>query len=97
MRKHPTHDDIAERAEILWKNQGCPTGRDTEIWLEAEQQLIKSVSAPALDEDQSDHALEEKAALQKKDALSPQRPKKKAPKSKPAPPGKPLWNQPHSK
>lgn len=93
----PTHAEITQRAEILWKNQGCPTGRDEEIWLEAEQQLKKSVPAPILEEDQSDRALEEKAALQKKQAMAPQRPQKTAPKKKPAPSGKPLWsNKPHA-
>jgi len=31
--------DIASRAEALWRQNGCPQGRDEEFWLEAEQQL----------------------------------------------------------
>jgi len=34
-----THGDIAERARQIWESEGNPTGRDTEIWLNAEQQL----------------------------------------------------------
>ncbi len=26
-------------AEVLWRQRGCPSGRDDEIWLEAERQL----------------------------------------------------------
>ena len=37
--KDPTHDDIARKAHTLWKDRGCPTGIDDEIWLEAERQL----------------------------------------------------------
>lgn len=35
----PTHEQIASRAEVLWKAKGSPAGRDEEIWLEAERQL----------------------------------------------------------
>lgn len=35
----PTHEQIASRAEVLWKAKGSPSGRDEEIWLEAERQL----------------------------------------------------------
>jgi hypothetical protein len=35
----PTHDEIALEAQQLWHNCGCPAGRDTEIWLEAERKL----------------------------------------------------------
>lgn len=34
-----THHEIAERARALWTARGCPTGRDDEIWLDAERQL----------------------------------------------------------
>lgn len=37
--KDPTHDDIARKAHDLWKDRGCPSGIDNEIWLEAERQL----------------------------------------------------------
>jgi hypothetical protein len=35
----PTRDEIARRAEALWRQRGCPEARDEEIWLEAERQL----------------------------------------------------------
>ncbi len=55
----PLQSDIAERARQLWESYGRPSGRDVEIWLEAERQLLGvdpkiiaqgsgSVSAPAL-------------------------------------------------
>ena len=34
-----THNEIAERARVLWNARGCPTGCDDEIWLDAERQL----------------------------------------------------------
>jgi|GEM_PF-710329 len=37
----PTHEQISIRAELLWKAQGSPSGRDEEIWLEAERQLFE--------------------------------------------------------
>ncbi len=44
-----SHDDIARRAEEIWRSYGCPQGRDEEIWLEAERQLSQKsdVKAPA--------------------------------------------------
>lgn len=36
----PTHDEIAGRARQLWSDYGQPSGRDEEIWLEAERQLL---------------------------------------------------------
>lgn len=35
-----THQDISRRARELWEGYGRPTGRDEEIWLEAERQLL---------------------------------------------------------
>jgi len=34
-----THDQIAQEAQQLWQQRGCPAGHDTEIWLEAERKL----------------------------------------------------------
>ena len=39
-REKPSHQEIAERARALWNGYGCPSGRDEQIWLEAERQLI---------------------------------------------------------
>lgn len=36
----PTQEDISRRAATLWENYGRPGGRDVEIWLEAERQLL---------------------------------------------------------
>ena len=38
----PSHDEIATRAEALWREKECPQGRDDELWLEAERQLCCS-------------------------------------------------------
>ncbi len=35
----PSHDEIAARAEALWRQKGFPPGHDVETWLEAERQL----------------------------------------------------------
>ncbi|MFT3867570.1 MAG: DUF2934 domain-containing protein [Nibricoccus sp.] len=34
-----THEKIAHEAQQIWQQWGCPAGRDTEIWLEAERKL----------------------------------------------------------
>jgi hypothetical protein len=34
-----SHDAIATRAEAIWRQMGCPQGRDGEIWLKAESEL----------------------------------------------------------
>ncbi|MFY9924847.1 MAG: DUF2934 domain-containing protein [Opitutaceae bacterium] len=39
LRLRPTHLEIAAEAEVLWRQRGCPSGQDNEIWLEAERQL----------------------------------------------------------
>lgn len=43
-----THEGIAACARQLWQAAGCPSGRDEEFWLHAEQQLKNEVSPPAL-------------------------------------------------
>jgi hypothetical protein len=35
-----THDEIARRAYQLWEQRGRPQGRDLELWLEAERQIV---------------------------------------------------------
>ena len=37
----PSREDVARRAEEIWKAEGCPSGRDTEFWFEAERQLSR--------------------------------------------------------
>lgn len=36
----PTQEEISRRAATLWENYGRPEGRDLDIWLEAERQLL---------------------------------------------------------
>lgn len=36
----PTQEDIAERAQELWECYGRPAGRDAEIRIQAERQLL---------------------------------------------------------
>ncbi len=56
-----SQENISQRARELWEGYGRPVGRDEEIWLEAERQLLGvdpevegmggiSVSAPIFDE-----------------------------------------------
>ena len=35
----PTHEQIARKAREIWQAKGCPLGKDTQNWLEAEVQL----------------------------------------------------------
>jgi hypothetical protein len=49
----PAHQEIASRAEALWREKGCPQGCDEKIWLEAEQELRRRLS---LDGDERDKA-----------------------------------------
>lgn len=41
----PSHDSVTQRAQQIWRERGCPSGQDTEIWLEAERQLAMTASA----------------------------------------------------
>jgi hypothetical protein len=34
-----THDQIAERAKVIWQQRGCPANEDQKNWLDAENQL----------------------------------------------------------
>jgi hypothetical protein len=38
-RREIPHEQIAARAEKLWRERNCPAGSDEAIWLEAESQL----------------------------------------------------------
>jgi hypothetical protein len=40
IRQQVTHEQISRRAEELWRQYGSPAGRDDDIWLEAERQLL---------------------------------------------------------
>ena len=110
--KQPTHDEISRQAYELWQNRGCPDGRDLELWLEAERQLTGGGEEAFVEHVKAETAAESavefnispvvaqqeaiKAAVQQKDARSPQVPHHTGPKAKPAPPGKPVWPKSHS-
>jgi hypothetical protein len=40
LRPSASQEDISQRAQQLWEGYGRPAGRDKEIWLEAERQLL---------------------------------------------------------
>lgn len=40
LRTAPLHEETARAARELWVSYGRPSGRDEEIWLEAERQLL---------------------------------------------------------
>ena len=42
----PSHDQISQKAKELWQRYGEPSGRDEEIWLEAERLLSSSNTQP---------------------------------------------------
>ena len=35
----PSHDEVAARAYEIYRQEGCPQGRDVQHWLEAEKQV----------------------------------------------------------
>ncbi len=43
----PTHEEIAERAYLLWEARGCQGGSPEEDWLQAEQELRQRISSTA--------------------------------------------------
>ncbi len=42
-RPGPTHDQIAQRAQEIWRRHGCPPGEDKENWFEAEAELRREM------------------------------------------------------
>ncbi|MFG1375406.1 DUF2934 domain-containing protein [Xanthobacter autotrophicus] len=38
-------EQIGRRARALWQEEGCPQGRDRELWAQAELQVLKSRTA----------------------------------------------------
>ena len=100
--KTPTHEEVAQRAHQLWQDSGCPDGRDTEFWLDAERQLTAGSAESTANSETSrpsspmPDAEAVKAERQKQAARAPILPGKSAPKFPPAETGKPLWSQPHS-
>jgi hypothetical protein len=43
--KNPSHEAVAQRARQIWQKYGRPSGRDPEIWFEAERQLSTAPDA----------------------------------------------------
>ncbi len=41
-----SHDQISQKAKELWERYGQPSGRDEEIWLEAERLLASPNTRP---------------------------------------------------
>ena len=39
-----THQDIAERAHMIWEREGCPAGHELAHWLQAELELQSECS-----------------------------------------------------
>jgi hypothetical protein len=48
----PSHEEIAMKAEVLWRQKGCPENCDEEIWLEAEQQLCDVATTDKEEQDE---------------------------------------------
>lgn len=44
-QRNIAHEQIAARAEKLWRERNCPAGSDEAIWLEAESQLQAEAEA----------------------------------------------------
>ncbi len=42
------HRVVQKLAKILWREAGCPAGRDKQIWLKAEDQICSSGSGDTL-------------------------------------------------
>lgn len=42
----PDEADIQHRAYLLWREEGCPSGRDLEIWLTAKEMLRHQAARP---------------------------------------------------
>jgi hypothetical protein len=42
-RLAPSHQEVAIRAEALWREMGCPQGCDKQIWLAAERRLCRDL------------------------------------------------------
>jgi hypothetical protein len=62
LRPTVSQENISQRAQELWEGYGRPAGRDKEIWLEAERQLLGvdpsvegmgGISVPAASYDES--------------------------------------------
>ena len=105
-----SHEKTARRAYEKWQAAGCPDGTHNEQWLDAERELARAsrdldeapaaatptVEPPAASPAVAAHQQTIQDEVQKQAARAPQTPTTHAPKPKPAPPGKPVWNRPHS-
>jgi len=40
-----TYEEIAARAEQIWREKGCPAGQDEQNWHEAERQLREELGS----------------------------------------------------
>ena len=62
-------ENIKARAEQLWRELGCPSGRDEEIWLMAEE-AVKTESAAAKAKPVTEAAVKPRATAAKKPATA---------------------------
>lgn len=105
-----SHEKIARRAYQMWQAAGCPDGTHDEHWFDAERELARRADGEPRDQNPAvghekhppispavaAHQQTIQAEVQKQAARSPQTPATHAPKPKPAPTGKPVWDKPHS-
>lgn len=47
----PAESDIQKRAYFLWQEEGCPSGRDLEIWLAAKELVRHFPAHPPPDDE----------------------------------------------
>lgn len=79
-KRAPSPEDIARRAAKLWENYGRPSGRDVEIWLEAEESLRVPV-APFTDGETPPRSARNLESVKTEPAHPPQDPAKRPTKS----------------
>ena len=46
----PTHEEVSAQAAVLWRQAGCPEGKDLGFWLQAEHQLRETARTPLQDQ-----------------------------------------------
>jgi len=102
----PPHEKVAHEAYKLWERHGRPDGRDAEFWFEAERRLHYSgrdehepgpPAAPARLASPDDLAARDLQQKNEARASHLSGGHESPMSARPAPPGKPLWDKPHSK
>jgi hypothetical protein len=44
-QRRPPIEEVERRAYVLWVEAGCPQGRDVELWLAAETELLEKIQS----------------------------------------------------